>query len=398
MKILIDINHPAHVHYFRNLIKIMEDKGHTFRVINRDNPMINYLLDHYKIEHVIRNPRPKNKGTAASLLNLGKMIIACIKNSITFRPDVYLGFASSACAVTSAIFRKPCILLDDTEHNAMNHKIYLKFCSCVLTPFYFKKDLGKKQIKFNAFVEQLYLHSSVYTPNDDVLNELGIKKGEYILVRYIAYDAHHDLVAKPLPEESKKEIVETLSEQYKVLVSHESTPNPYPQFELKIRPEQMHDIEANAKFMITEGATMASESFVLGVPSIYINPLRVGYTDIQAATFPETVINSTENVEINNAIKKLRNKEAKENASIIKQRLEISTINPTAFLVWFVENYPQSEAKLRRKPELMKQFEISQIVDSQPITPPHSCLIELYGLLIINELCVGEDEYNLLCA
>ena len=27
MKILIDMNHPAHVHYFRNLIKDMEKIG-----------------------------------------------------------------------------------------------------------------------------------------------------------------------------------------------------------------------------------------------------------------------------------------------------------------------------------------------------------------------------------
>jgi len=27
MKILIDIGHPAHVHYFRNFIKMMESNG-----------------------------------------------------------------------------------------------------------------------------------------------------------------------------------------------------------------------------------------------------------------------------------------------------------------------------------------------------------------------------------
>lgn len=365
MKILIDINHPAHVHYFRNFIKIMESKGHSFKIINRNSPMINNLLDYYNIPHTIRNSRPKKKGVVASFTNLARMIFACFKESIFFKPDMYLGFASSACAVTSAIFCKPCILLDDTEHNAMNHSIYLKFCSCVLTPFYFKKRLGKKQIFFNAFVEQLYLHSSVYTPQTGVLSELGIKKNEYVLIRYISYDAHHDLVVKPISDRNKQLIVDELSKKISVLVSHESSPNPYKEFALKIHPEQMHDVEANAKFMITEGATMASESFVLGVPYIYINPLHVGNTNIQASTFPEVAMNSTDECEINKCIEKLEKQEAKENAAIIRERLEQSTINPTAFLVWFVENYPQSESEIKNNPRYMEHFMSFQSINDK---------------------------------
>lgn len=59
MKIQIDINHPAHVHYFRNFIKIMEERGHVFKITNRNSPMINQLLDIYGIEHITRNQRPK---------------------------------------------------------------------------------------------------------------------------------------------------------------------------------------------------------------------------------------------------------------------------------------------------------------------------------------------------
>ena len=125
MKILIDINHPAHVHYFRNFIKDMEKKGHRFCVINRDDGMINKLLDYYDIKHTIRNKRPKKPSTLHSLINLMKNIAYCIWNSIKFRPDMYMGFASSSCAITSRLFMKPCVLMDDTEHNVMNHKLYL---------------------------------------------------------------------------------------------------------------------------------------------------------------------------------------------------------------------------------------------------------------------------------
>jgi len=347
MKILIDINHPAHVHYFRNFIKLMEAKGHHFCIINRDSGMINQLLDYYGIEHHIRNKRPEKKGSISSMVNLLRMVVWCIRKSFTFHPDLYIGFASSACAITSRLFNKPCIIMDDTEHNAMNHKLYLPCCSAVLTPFYFEKDFprGKhaKQIRFNAYVEQLYLHNAQYKKNDSVLNELGLKPKEYVLVRYIAYDAHHDMAVKPLSEDMKKKIVIEISKSYRVLVSLEKGVNDpfYDKYALKISPEKMHDLEANAKFMVTEGATMASESFVHGVPFLYINPLRCGNIDYECKKYPDRCFQTTDENSVLDIIDQLLKTAV--DADAAKLEVEKSTINPTEYLEWFVERFPASK-------------------------------------------------------
>ena len=347
MKILIDINHPAHVHYFRNFIKLMEVKEHEFFVINRDSKMINQLLDYYGIEHTIRNKRPKKKGTMASMLNLIRMTLWCIRYSLRFHPDMYIGFASSACAITSKLFRKPCILMDDTEHNAMNHKIYMPVCSAVLTPFYFYKNLqketktkGNKQIRFNAYVEQLYLHSAYYNKSRQVLQELGVYPSEYVIVRYIAYDAHHDMAAHPMSEETKKQIVTDLAKHFRVLLSLENNANDsfYDEYVLRISPEKMHDLEAHARFMVTEGATMASESFVHGIPYLYINPLRCGNIDYQCEHYPERCFQTTDKDEALDIIKHLT--VVRIDPEVEKRKVEEHTINPTNFLMRFVENYP----------------------------------------------------------
>lgn len=347
MKILIDINHPAHVHYFRNFIKLMEAKGHEFYVINRDSQMINQLLDIYGIEHTIRNKRPKKKGTIFSIINLVRMTLWCIRKSLRFHPDMYIGFASSACAITSWIFRKPCILMDDTEHNAMNHHIYMPVCSAVLTPFYFYKDLQKgnkvkrnKQFRFNAYVEQLYLHSAFYKKNNQVLKELGVKPLEYVIVRYISYDAHHDLVVRPMPEESKKKIIMEIAKHFRVLLSLEKDDSDsfYDEYVLRISPQKMHDLEAHAKFMVTEGATMASESFVHGVPYLYINPLKCGYIDYQCEHYPERCFQTTDREEALNIIRQLTMTNIDSEAE--KKKVEALTINPTDFLMRFVDEYP----------------------------------------------------------
>jgi predicted glycosyltransferase len=51
MRILIDIGHPAHVHYFRNFIKIMEKKEHEFLIISRNKEIEHYLLKSYNISY-----------------------------------------------------------------------------------------------------------------------------------------------------------------------------------------------------------------------------------------------------------------------------------------------------------------------------------------------------------
>ena len=48
---------------------------------------------------------------------------------------------------------------------------------------------------------------------------------------------------------------------------------------MKIPKSKIHDLLYYATMYIGEGASMASEAAVLGTPSIYINPLRLGYLD-----------------------------------------------------------------------------------------------------------------------
>jgi predicted glycosyltransferase len=192
-------------------------------------------------------------------------------------------------------------------------------------------------------VEQLYLHSAFYHKDERVLEELDVKPKEYVIVRYIAYDAHHDLKVHPISEETKKNIIKEISKRYRVLVSLEkSVKDPfYDDYVLKISPEKMHDLEANAKFMIAEGATMASEAFLLGVPYLYLNPLVVGYIDYQCTHYPNRCFKTTNGDEAMKIVSQLMDIEIDGEAE--RKKVEEQTINPTAYLESFVEHFPESK-------------------------------------------------------
>ncbi len=352
MKILIDINHPAHVHYFRNFIKLMQSSGNSFIITNRDQKIINDLLDSYQIEHIVRNVRKEQQNFFSSFLYMIRTIIEVLKVSYNKRIDLFLGFASNACSIASFFYGKPSIVIDDTEHNKLNHLLYKPFCSVILTPYYFKKKMGKKQLLFNAFVEQFYLHSTFYKSNFENLQKRVF--APYALIRYISYSASHDRNVKNILNlEEKKKIVEKLSDKMNVYITNESEDVSFSQYNLKIKPEDIHSVIDNAFVFITEGATMASEAGVLGTEYYYINPFKVGYIDEQCSRFENAhQLNRTELLEKLNELKYTTNDKKKE----IRDYIEKNSINPTLFLVWFVENYPESAIIMKKNPDYQNRF------------------------------------------
>ena len=53
MKFLIGIYHPAHFHFFKNIIYSLKKKGHEVRVIARDKEITKRLLSKSNIDYEI---------------------------------------------------------------------------------------------------------------------------------------------------------------------------------------------------------------------------------------------------------------------------------------------------------------------------------------------------------
>ena len=82
--------------------------------------------------------------------------------------------------------------------------MYLPFTRYVYTPNCFIKDFGKKQIRFNGFIEMAYLHPEYFNPDPSVIRILGIKPNEkYIIIRFVSWNANHDIGFSGLKEKEK---------------------------------------------------------------------------------------------------------------------------------------------------------------------------------------------------
>ncbi len=357
MRILIDIGHPAHVHYFRNFIKLMQNKKHEFFIVARNRSIIFYLLKHFNIDYYDRG-KGKNSilGKLIYMLHADIKILKCARN---FKPDLFLSFASPYAAQVSWILRKPHIVLDDTEHAKFSQIFYRPFSKVFLNPSCFDENFGNRQIRFNSFTELFYLHPAYYKPNDDVLKYLGLLKGErYILLRFVSWTANHDLGHSGLNMATKKKLVEILSKNYKVLIStEEEHPDQFFEpFLLKIPPEKIHDVIFYAHLFIAESGTMASEAAMLGTPVIYVNSLPLmGYLKEEMNAGMLYHFKNSQNV-ISKVTELLLMPDLKKDTLLSQQKMIVNKIDITSFMVWFIENYPASVDLMKKNPDIQYNF------------------------------------------
>lgn len=365
MKILIDIGHPAHVHYFRNFIKIMEEKGHEFLIIAKNRNIVPYLLNYYKTEFVLRPDFPSN--IIGKLINIPKADLFVLKNAIKYQPDIFLGFSGTFISHVGFILKKPRIVFDDTEQAKLAHLSYKSFATNILTPNCFRKDFGKKQIRFNGYMELCYLHPNYFTPDSSILDLLKVKRNEkYVIMRFVSWNASHDVGHSGLSIEIKRKAVKELSKYAKVFISSEGElPADLKKYQIKIPPERMHDALAFASLYIGESPTMTTESAVLGTPAICISSWACNlgnFQELKKFDLIQCYMPQDENLSLSSAIELLKDSNSKKEWNEKRDILIKSKIDVTAFIVWFIENYPKSIQELNNNKQIESKFKINRKV------------------------------------
>ena len=338
MKILIDIGHPGHVHFFKNFIWEMQKKGHKFLITAKDKEMTYILLNKYRLDFV-----PLGKHTKSSfkkLLNIPVNNLKLFFIARKFKPDLFMGLASFRAAQVSWLLGKKSIIFDDTEHSKFEIMLYKPFVSFVLTPSVFMKDLGKKQIRYQGYHELAYMHPNWFKPNPNVLKELNIKNDErYFLLRFVSWEATHDRGYQGLSLETKRKIINKLVKKGTVLISSEKKLEPeFEKYRFSLSPEKMHDVLNYATLYIGEGATTASECCILGTPAIYTNPLNMGYIEEEEKKYGLLFHSLDESFILNKIDELLKYHNLRDNWSKKRAKLLKDKIDVTSYIIEFVKN------------------------------------------------------------
>lgn len=285
MNILIDINHPAHIHYFRNFSSVMEHYGHSTLFVSRNKDIEHKLLELYDIPYLSRGKGSNGKiGKSLYMLYAFYKIYQIAKK---FKPDIFLNFLHPYPSQVAKYLRKTSLVFSDSEHAKLHHQLTVPYATKIFTPECYNIDLGEKQQRFKGYMELAYLHPNYYKPDPGILNILGVKPSEkFVIVRFVSWQAVHDLGQGGLSLELKRKAVSELSKHARVFISAEGElPADLEKFRIKIPLNKMHDAIFYSSLFFGESGTMASEAAVLGTPAIFINSIRLGYLEDQESKY-----------------------------------------------------------------------------------------------------------------
>lgn len=363
MNILIDIGHPAHVHLFRNLYFELRKKNHLVLVTIKDNLVsAKGLLNYYCIPFIPIGAKSDNLfSKAIKQINYDLKIAKIVKENA-----VELGIGTSMnLAHASKITKMTSVVLDDDDDDVqpLFTKFAHPFCDVLLSPEALKGHRKNKQtIFYKGYHELAYLHPNRFKPDKKVLLDSGVlEKEKYFILRFNSFKAHHDIGVQGLSIENKQKLIHLLKSQGKVFITTERELEPeFKEYRIKIEPHKIHSFISYATMLIGDSQTMTSEAAVLGTPAIRSNSFvgRIAYLEeeenIYGLTYgyrPNESEKMFAKIEDLLSMPNLEEEWHKRRQNMLKDKIDV-----TSFLVWFVENYPESYCIMRKTPDYQHNF------------------------------------------
>jgi len=341
MRIIVCIEHPRHVHFWKNVIKILRNRGNEVKILAWDKEMTFGLLDVYGFKF------EKMGGHYNGIL---KKAVGLIKNDINlfrvakrFNADLIV-FGDPYSAHVSKILRMPHIFFFATENANLTYWLSAPFSDAVCTPACFQKKVdSKKHLTYDGYMELSYLHPRYFTPDSSVLDDLQLDAGDSIIVvRFVSWGASHDIGDTGFTD--KLGLVKKLSSYGTVLITSEKNlEKPLDEYAVRIPPEKIHHLLSFADLYLGESASMAAESAVLGTPSIFVSSSRRGYTDELEEKYGLVHTFSGENQQelaLKKAIEILTDKDSKKKWSKKRDKMLKEKIDVARFLADLIEGYP----------------------------------------------------------
>ncbi|HDL01195.1 MAG TPA: DUF354 domain-containing protein, partial [candidate division Zixibacteria bacterium] len=173
--------------------------------------------------------------------------------------------------------------------------------------------------------------------------------------------AHHDLGARGLSFENKRKIIEILKPYGRIFITTErEIESEFQRYQIRIKPHEIHSFLYYAEMFIGDSQTMTSEAAILGTPAFKCNSFAAKLSVPNELERKYNICYSFLPIGFEDMLGKIKTTVSMKNMKMVWRkrvdRLLGERIDVTAFLVWFVENYPESYRRMNEKPEIQYTF------------------------------------------
>ncbi|RQG96178.1 DUF354 domain-containing protein [Natrarchaeobius oligotrophus] len=274
-RVLVQISHPAHVHFFKNFLGECEEEGLETKIIIRDKDLVINLLNQYGHEFdVILSQKEDGPIGAIDQLKYG---LNTLRSAREFEADLIAAVGGTAASHASTFNKAKSLVFTDTEHATIQNRITFPFADRICTPVSYTENINDRQVRYPGYHELSYLHPERFSPDPTVLDEINADESDtLVIIRLVAWDAIHDLGKEGISNINRY-ISKLENQGARVLITSESElPPTFKEYVISVSPHRIHHLMYYADLFVGESGTMAIESAVLGTPSVFISPLRAG--------------------------------------------------------------------------------------------------------------------------
>jgi len=367
MNILFHLGHPAHYHLFKNLISYLLNKKHNVSILIKKKDILEYLLKQSGYEYLNILPKGRKNSKAGIPWGLVKRDWAMFKFCLKNRPDIMLG-TSTGITHIGKLLNIPSIIVNEDDYNAVQlfSKLGYPLASNILAPTSCPTgNIGskweKKTIHYEGFHELAYLHPNFFIPKYSKIEKIIVTLVPFYIIRFAKLTAYHDQGKKGITTKIAQKIIDILSPHGNIYITSERELEPqFEKYRIHIKPENIHHVLFYADMYIGDSQTMAAEAAVLGTPSIRFNDFvgKLGYLGELEHKYNLTYgIKASEPEKLYQKINKLIiTPNLQQEFQKRRQKMLADKIDVTAFMIWFVENYPESARIMKGKPDYQYRF------------------------------------------
>ena len=279
------------------------------------------------------------------------------------KPDILLG-GDPSISQLGWLLRKKRFTMTEDDYPVIKSlaRITFPFAQAIITPVV--NNVGRfehKKIGYNGYMKLAYLHPNVFTPDPEIPKKQGLK-GNYAIIRLAKLTAHHDFGIKGLSSGLIDQIIEMLN-QYSIrpyISSEGELEHKYEIYRLKVEPVNMHHILSHATILVSDSQSMSVEAAILGVPSIRYSSFAGKISVLEELEYKYKLTYGIPEGEEKRLIDKLKeilnHRGLREIFLSRRQKMLADKIDVTTFMVWFIENYPESKDIMLKNPDFQDRF------------------------------------------
>lgn len=270
MRVVLDILHPAHVHFFRHFRTEMLERGHEVEVFSRDKDCTVQLLDAFEIPHTRLSTQ--RAGVGALTAEMAVRTARFLRNCRRLRPDLMMGIMAPVASVGGRVLGVPCLAFYDNESARGVNRVVYRLATQYCTPQAYQEAAGPNHLRYRGYHELAYLHPTRFSADPAVVARHGLGGEPLFVLRFVAWESIHDVGESGLSLEVKRELVRRLSARGRVVITSESAlPAEFEPYRLAIPVEDIHHVLAAATLLVGESSTMASEAACLGTHAFFVS-------------------------------------------------------------------------------------------------------------------------------